>query len=149
MEQRAAAHPSLQLSVRPDTLCFPCGTIAYWSMLSSSCHFPKWYGPSRLFTNGMILLRAIVLTAIPLLRISVVQSLRLPYCHCGSARGKSVGLFSGFSTWYSPGDRILFMYYYLYANQPNLHVPCGLLPSLYGLVQELTIFPNLVYSIPP
>jgi hypothetical protein len=37
---------------------------------------------------------------------------------------------------------------YLYANQPILHVPCGLLPSLHGLVQELIIPPTWYIPFP-
>lgn len=132
MEQRGVAHPSLQLSLRPDTLCFPCGVFTYCFLPSAYCHFPRWYGPTHLFTNGMTHLWLPPFSQSMWYNPPVFLTATVFFPRKSSRRG----------AWYSPDFQFPFPYYHLDAEQPNLHVPSDLLPSLYGPVQALTLPPT-------
>lgn len=99
-------------------------------MPSAYQHFPRWYGPSHLFTNGMILLMTRVLSWLfPFSKINVVQSLSSsppPEIFSTGCHGTVQSLI------FPP-----FAYNNLYADQPNLHVPSDPLPFLNGPIQEL------------
>lgn len=123
------------LSIRRDTLF----SLRYNYILAYAyCHFPRWYGPSHLFTNGMTLLMAIVL---PWLSPFSKSTWYNPSVFLTATLWFCPRKFSQQGTWYSPDSHFLFKYYNLYADrQPNLHVPSDLLPSLYSL---RSYFPQL------
>lgn len=110
--------------------CFPCRTITYSSTPSAYQHFPRWYGPSHLFTNGMTLLMARVLSWLFPFSKSTWYNPSVFFTAPGNLLNRV--------PWYSPDSHFSpFVYNNLYADQPNLHIPSDPLPSLNGPIQEL------------